>query len=500
MHIKFLSHGTGEATKATAYVLADKDHQGITRAGVRVLRGNPEHVAAVADSLPFLHRYTSGVISWHADDKPTPEQVEKTLDEFERLAFAGLDPERYCWTAVEHIEPDGSIHIHILVARVDLITRKSLNIAPPGWQKDFDPLRDMLNHSHSWARPDDPARARLVQPGHEALKTAAAIRAGLTPKTAKEEITNWLTDRIASGAVTDRQGIISSLSELGEITRAGKDYISVKPPGFDKAIRLKGAIYEEQFNSQQLVIAHPEEGESRPGTGREIDHRAVADAQRELTAAISRRTEYNSHRYRRSSAPIQPGAEQPPASPALDGRATGDSHQEPDKAPDLDCSTPDDDSPVSLPADLLRNLGILEDQPADRNHHCEEWPAMAGNKTSTRSGLDDLRKPDTTKAMQALGFLDQLKATYDRTRNAATQGIGRVIRGIRQAVDRLRKAGAGLERQAGQAESITDVISRSTEQLEQQADRVIQTLEERPAITSPSPKEWKPTGPKPTWF
>lgn len=162
MHIKFLSHGTGKTTKATAYVLADKDHQGIPRAGVRVLRGNPEHVAAVADSLPFLHRYTSGVISWHADDKPTPDQVEKTLDEFERLAFAGLDPERYCWTAVEHVEPDGSLHIHILVARVDLITRKSLNIAPPGWQKDFDPLRDWLNHSHSWARPDDPARARLV--------------------------------------------------------------------------------------------------------------------------------------------------------------------------------------------------------------------------------------------------------------------------------------------------------------------------------------------------
>ena len=162
MHIKFLKHGTGSARKAAAYVLAEKDHQGIERAGVEVLRGDPRTVAEVADSLPFAHRYRSGVIAWAPEDAPTSEQIEQTLNEFEELAFAGLEPDRYSWAAVKHTEHSGSVHIHILAARVDLLTGKAMNIAPPGWQKDFDSLRDALNYERGWARPDDPARSRLT--------------------------------------------------------------------------------------------------------------------------------------------------------------------------------------------------------------------------------------------------------------------------------------------------------------------------------------------------
>ena len=53
--------------------------------------------------------------------------------------------------------------MHVLAARVDLETGKSLNIAAPGWQKTFDALRDWQNHENGWSRPDDPERARDVQ-------------------------------------------------------------------------------------------------------------------------------------------------------------------------------------------------------------------------------------------------------------------------------------------------------------------------------------------------
>ena len=56
--------------------------------------------------------------------------------------------------------------MHVLTARCDLETGKRLNIALPGWQKTFDPLRDAYNHEHGRSRPDDPARAQ--QPGHRA--------------------------------------------------------------------------------------------------------------------------------------------------------------------------------------------------------------------------------------------------------------------------------------------------------------------------------------------
>jgi len=41
-------------------------------------------------------------------------------------------------------------------------------------------------------------------------------------------------------------------AELGEITREGKDYVSVKPEGFEKAIRLKGRFMSSHSNVQSL--------------------------------------------------------------------------------------------------------------------------------------------------------------------------------------------------------------------------------------------------------
>ena len=64
--------------------------------GVEVLRGDPDMVAAVADSLEFEHKYRSIVIAW------APE-----------TAWAGLEPDRYSWTAVLHRDHGGGVHVHI---------------------------------------------------------------------------------------------------------------------------------------------------------------------------------------------------------------------------------------------------------------------------------------------------------------------------------------------------------------------------------------------------
>lgn len=500
MHIKFLAHGTGDPRKASAYVIADEDHKGIARAGVSVLRGNPDLVADVAESLTFVHRYSSGVISWHKDDAPTPEQIEETLNLFEQVAFAGMDPERYCWTAVQHIEPDGSIHLHVLVARVDLLTGKALNIAPPGWKRDFDPMRDLLNHRHEWARPDDPARARLIQPGHEALKTAAAIRAGLTTSSAKEEITAWLTERIKAGSVKDRSGIVASLAEIGEITRQGKDYVSVKPIGFEKAVRLKGAIYVEDFNREQLVGIADSEDRGRPGTGQGIDFAAVAEARRDLEAAIRRRTEYNKGRYRRTPYPTAPGVESSPAAAGGDEQRTGGIDTPTDETPVLDRPSAVPDDFGHLPDSLLRQLGIPPEPAIDGDHNREERPAMAGNTTDAGSSLDDLPEPDASETVQTLGFLQQLKGAYDRTRTSTRQSIDGVISRIRKAFDRLGKTGSELEQQTRISESGTERLNNHNRILEQQARRAIESLADQ---TTSHPEDNPPPpsidGPRPHW-
>ena len=154
-------------------------------------------VAAMADSLEFKRKHTSVVIAWAPDDRPTDAQIEAVVDEFEKTAWAGLEPDRYCWTAVLHRERGGGVHVHVLAAQCDLETGRSLNVAPPGWQKTFDPLRDAFNHEHDWSRPDDPARARAQQPGHRAYFEAANLRAGLEHEAdPRELIGDYLVQRV----------------------------------------------------------------------------------------------------------------------------------------------------------------------------------------------------------------------------------------------------------------------------------------------------------------
>ena len=71
MHLKFLPHGKGSARAAVNYLVGEQDAEGHRREGVEVLRGNPDMVAAVADSLEFERKYTSVVIAWAPEDQPT---------------------------------------------------------------------------------------------------------------------------------------------------------------------------------------------------------------------------------------------------------------------------------------------------------------------------------------------------------------------------------------------------------------------------------------------
>ena len=107
MMIKFMNHGTGSAGAAADYLTGILDSQGKVREEVEVLRGDPGQVADVAESLEFEHKYTSGVIAWAPEDEPTDEQIGQTLDEFEQFAWAGLEADRYSWTAVLHRDLKG---------------------------------------------------------------------------------------------------------------------------------------------------------------------------------------------------------------------------------------------------------------------------------------------------------------------------------------------------------------------------------------------------------
>ena len=294
MHIKFISRGTGSAGDAESYLTQEHDHRGEIRADVQVLRGNPSQVTALADSLEFEHRYTSGVIAWHKDDAPTDKQIAQVLDDFERVAFAGLEGNQYSWYAVLHEENDGSKHVHVVSARVELTTGKSMNIAPPNWQKTYDVLRDKYNEKYYWARPQDLSRRQTL------TLDKSMIHADMPANQAKRMITNSLGDAIKNEVVTNRADVVAYLSDLGEITREGKDYISLKPNGFKKAIRLKGAVYEREFSIERFNKEVRSEKEQRVGVGqgdRSQEYKRVSTV---LESIIADRAKFNQGKYLRS--------------------------------------------------------------------------------------------------------------------------------------------------------------------------------------------------------
>ena len=235
----------------------------------------------------------------HPTTLRTDAQIGAVLDAFEETAWAGLEPDRYAWAAVVHRERDGGVHVHVLAARCDLETGRSLNIAPPGWQKTFDPLRDAFNAEEGWSRPDDPALARVQQPGHRAYVEAAHLRAGLALEPAPRDlIRDYLLQRVEHGTVRNRADVVAALREAGlEVPRLGKDYLTALDPTTGDRWRLKGELYAHDFKRERLDRAIAETaGERTPGD-RGIDRERARAARRELAARCEQRAAYHRSRY-----------------------------------------------------------------------------------------------------------------------------------------------------------------------------------------------------------
>ena len=196
-------------------------------------------------------------------------------------------------------EHGGGVHVHILTARCDLETGKSLNIAPPGWQKTLDPLRDAFNHEHGWSGPDDPARARAQQPGHRAYVEAANLRAGLQHEAdPRELLRDYLVQRVKHGVARSRADVVSTREETGlDVPRQRKDYVSDRDPESGKRWRLKGALYEPGFDPERLDLsAAPPAGDRPWGDGGRAGERAAAD-RRELETRRKQRAAYHRGQY-----------------------------------------------------------------------------------------------------------------------------------------------------------------------------------------------------------
>jgi hypothetical protein len=295
MLIKFTSGGRGGGAEIASYLTAG-DREGRGHAPPEVMRGDMDRTRELIDSIERKWSYTHGVLSFALEDAPTKDQQEEAMDAFERLAFAGMDPEQYDITWVRHQHTEGGrVELHFVTPRMELSTGKALNVAPPGWERSYAPLRDTLNWSQGWARPDDPNRSTELHRAPERVDDGFRLREG------REGIHAYLTALVAAERVTDRGSMVLALQEAGlQVPRQGKDYLTVHDPDSGEKFRMKGRIYEKEWTyDRELDRAVATAAVEPNGRDRGIDLGRTDAAREQLEATIRSRAAHHAQRYPR---------------------------------------------------------------------------------------------------------------------------------------------------------------------------------------------------------
>ncbi|MGB5632391.1 MAG: relaxase/mobilization nuclease domain-containing protein, partial [Waterburya sp.] len=322
MLVKFFARGTGGGRGPVEYITRrDDPSTGSLRSPApEVLRGNPVITRRLIDGLEFKHKYRSGVLSFATEDAPTDQQIEALIDSFEEYAFAGLNKDAYNTLWVKHTHTENNrVELHFVTPRVELYTGKSLNIAPPGWHGYFKPWQTNWNISQGWARPDDPARKRIYEPGFQALINADREAKGNEPiADTRKLLTEYVIERVSCGLINNRNDIIELFKEeLGlEITRAGFDYITVLDPKTEIRCRLKGKLYEREFRPQPEITA-----EIRPGatSNSRVNSKELPAITKRIKSNYKYRYKYHQKRYGASKLGSELDAGQVLANSSLSG-------------------------------------------------------------------------------------------------------------------------------------------------------------------------------------
>ena len=297
MIVGFSKHGTGGGRGPTQY-MTDELRAGRENAPPVVLRGDAEQTRQLIDSLEFKHKYTSGVLSFAAGEEITPEMEQAIMDRFQSVAFAGLEPDQYDILWVRHTHA-GHHELHFLTPRMELSSGKSLNIKPPGERarEHFDDFRSEINARYGLADPTDPDRARNVStPDHELKIASEALRSGQKPPdNMRELIDGVLSQRAVQGLIRSREDVLEHVKDLGlDVTRAGKDYITVSEPQSGQRWRLKGELYARDYEPSRTIEksdAARKRDYSRP------DPEAAQRYAQRVERHIAARAEYHQSRY-----------------------------------------------------------------------------------------------------------------------------------------------------------------------------------------------------------
>jgi len=238
MLIKFFKTNSGGGESGIDYLLNSR----VADKTAYVIKGNEHVTRQIINNIENRQKTCIGCLSFEEDN--IDKNVKKELiREFERILF-GMYRERFNILWVEHIDK-GRLELNFIIPKIDLKSGLAFN---PYYHKADMPLIDSwqnyTNLRYNFSDPKDPAKSHILQ-GQR--KEFSLIKDYI-------ELERILIDKFINQEFTCRSDILKAFNDNNiEITRVGRDYVSVKLPNSKKARRFKGDMFNEKFTSIEAM-------------------------------------------------------------------------------------------------------------------------------------------------------------------------------------------------------------------------------------------------------
>ncbi|WP_104741114.1 relaxase/mobilization nuclease domain-containing protein [Helicobacter suis] len=282
MLVKFWGNKKGGSESSIDYLLDERFKAGTAR----ILKGNAELTRNLINTLTQKHKICVGCLSF--EESNIEEHLkQEIIENFERALLTEEMQGRYNILWVEHRDK-GRLELNFVIPRIDLATKKAFT--PYYHRADLtriDTWKNLVNLEHNFSNPKDLNKVQKIQRYNTKIPQQKKLFKDC------QELDDFLHDKVKNNFLDTRQEIIELLEQHGiEVTRQGKDYISVKLPESKKAIRLKGEIYHEQFGNVAKHGSHTDQekaGERTADTrASQSDHRHTHADSREQTESDRR--------------------------------------------------------------------------------------------------------------------------------------------------------------------------------------------------------------------
>lgn len=226
------------------YLLGDTDSAGRLRRSELVEGNLPSLLEARKMAAKYKHPHIT--VSYR-EPKPL-ERIggygfeERLKEDILETFLPGLDRSQFHYAFIRHHNGDGSYELNFF-----LLQMTSGRQFTAYWDKKDRKLHELLSRKiHQENR-------SLTNPWEERPELIVPARASINDgaKTAKE-IEELLEDALKRKLVKGREDFLRLIRGRGyEITRAGRDYFTVKKDG--KRIKFKGQAANEDFNPQKII-------------------------------------------------------------------------------------------------------------------------------------------------------------------------------------------------------------------------------------------------------